>query len=104
MLDTEQKTMLDQIRGWRDPGPITWKEGWWNWILLAGGILMMVTAAIETRRLTGAAGGFMVGVAILALVIAVPLSRRLRTLYRLVKLADERGAYERHQEPGRPST
>ena len=40
----------------------------------------------------------MIGVAILALVIAVPLSRRLRTLFRLVKLAEERGAYAEDDE------
>lgn len=93
MLDADQRKMLDQVRHWEDPGALTWKEGWWNWILLGGGILLVVTSEIETGRLTGAAGGFLIGVAILALVIAVPLSRRLRTLFRLVKRAEERGAY-----------
>ena len=94
MLDTDQQSTDFGVALVSDPGRPTWKEGWWNWILLGGGLLLVITSGMETGRITGAAGGFMLGVAILALVIAVPLSRRLRTLFRLVKLADERGAYE----------
>ena len=93
--------MLESVRTWVDPGPPAWKDTWWNWILLAGGIAMIVGSTLETGSITGAAGGFMIGVGVLALVIAVPLSRRLRALFRLVRHADAQGAFEGREE--RPS-
>jgi len=93
MLDPAERKLLEDIRRWDDPGPPRWRETWWNWILLLGGVAMVVGSGLETGRFTGAVGGFMIGVALLALVIAVPLSRRLRTLFRLVRHADALQAF-----------
>lgn len=105
MLAPPERKLLEDIRRWEDPGRPAWRKTWWNWILLLGGIAMVVSSGLETGRLTGAVGGFMIGVAILALVIAVPLSRRLRTLFRLVRHADALKAFAGEEgDEATPST
>ena len=53
MLDDDQRKVLASVRTWKDPGPPTWKEAWWNWPLLAGGVAMVVGSGIETGEYTG---------------------------------------------------
>ena len=94
MQESNEKTLLDQIRRWEDPGPPRWRDPWWNYVLIAGGIMMIVLEAVDFGRINGAAGGFMAGVGLGALVIAVPFSKRLRETYVLVRRADEKKAFD----------
>lgn len=101
MLDEADQRLLQEARRWEDPGPPTWKEGWWNLLLVVGGLVLVVTTALEGHGLTGAAGGFMLGVGLLALLMNVTIARRFREALRLVRHADEAGAYD--DVAGRPS-
>jgi hypothetical protein len=94
MQDASEKRLLAEIRRWEDPGPVRWRDPWWNYLLVVGGIAVIVSEAVDTGRINGGAGGLMLGVGLAALLISVPLSRRLRGAYRLVRCADEAKAYD----------
>jgi len=94
MLDESERRLLEEIRAWHDPGPHSWRHVWWNWILVGGGLALAIASAIDTGRMSGSAGGFMVGVGLMALLIAVPIARRLRLAYRLVRHADAAKFYD----------
>lgn len=103
MLDADERRLLEEIRAWHDPGPPSWRHTWWNWILVGGGVALAIGTAIDTGCMSGAAGGFMVGVGLMALWIAMPIARRLRLAYRLVRHADAAKPFD-VPPPGAPPT
>jgi hypothetical protein len=92
-LDTEDRRVLEQVRRAPEEREPDWRTPWANYVLIIGGVALVVTDALATGSINGAAGAFMFGVGVCGLLIAVPLSRRIWRLRRLVRHADEAGAF-----------
>ncbi|MHC4959172.1 MAG: hypothetical protein ACYTGN_12455 [Planctomycetota bacterium] len=93
MLDTEDRRVLEQVRRAGEEEEPNWRAPWANYVLIVGGIALVVADAIATRSISGAAGAFMFGVGVCGLIIAVPMSRRIWRLNRLIRHADDSEAF-----------
>ena len=93
MLEEEDRKVLEFARkGQADREP-TWRDPKWAYVFILGGVALAVLDLADGSR-PGAAGGFLLGGGLLALVIQVPMSRHIWRCYRLIRRADEAKAFD----------
>ena len=51
MLDSGDRAVLNQVRRIGDESEPTWREPWATYVLIAGGLLLIVTDAIRVGSL-----------------------------------------------------
>lgn len=99
-MDDEQESVLEKIRGWKDPGPLKWNQWAAAYLAIVAGVVFVV---FEVRGggnvLEGAVGGFMIGIGLLGL-LAFRLARQRRIAFLLLRQADESGAFAKRNEAG----
>jgi hypothetical protein len=92
MLEQPDRRALHLARAARDDERPSWRQPLYSWIFVIGGLAFAAWDLVDGIR-PGMSSGFMIGIGIGFLVMAVPLSRHLWHCYRLIRMADEAGAY-----------
>ena len=92
MLDADDRVTLEQVRKAGESSP-AWTDHWFCYVLIAFGLALGIWDVVDGVR-PGASAGLFVGWGLGLLMVAWPLSRYALRCHRLIRHADEAGAFD----------